>query len=668
MNQTSPLIDHDEVRNKALIANLWVILATIITSATLTLSFSPSGHIELLSGFFVYFLSNSLALWAAYKRKHQLAVIGYTTQVFLVTTLVMILLNDRPAHMVLAMTNFVLLHAVVLGRRAALIVTSVMVGLLLIATVVGKALLPLVTALIDAGTLELHISDTTELISLMTTTFSTGYLIITTISLQDQSRSTIVEAHQQLASAKADLQRRLDKDRSLSELGAKVASATSIENLHAAVLDTLHTGLRGHKFKFVPVAEDVEYGIPFGNGPTTLLLLATPRLSNEDERFALSAANLFEGAHTRMITDKRFRTTERLEGVGRLAASVAHDFNNLLMPISATYELIEHDESLRPEVKELIGPAVAATRQASALVKKLLVHACSLDLNVEPIDLSAVIQSSEPLLRTFIYGDTELIIHLPDSPAPVLADKIELEQVLLNLVLNAINAVTSSGTIVISLQQTSSTVILEVRDNGPGVPNAIREWVLEPFHTTHQEGSGLGLSTVQRIVQNGGGKVEIDTAPEGGACIKISLPAVSAQLIDMPIEINTTPVIKALSILLVEDDPRVSKTLQQMIEGLGHNCVHVSDGGQALNKLQDDTGFDLILTDYQMPVLNGAELVHRLREKGDDRPVILISGYGAAMTESFGPKPNAILGKPLRLQELHDVLAQVMSDSQSTNM
>ena len=667
MNQTTPIIDHDEIRNKALIANLWVILATIITSATLTLSVASSGHIELFSGFLVYFLSNSLALWAAYRKKHRLALIGYTTQVFLVTTLVMILLNDRPAHMVLAMTNFVLLHAVVLGRRAALIVTSVMVGLLLIATVVGKALLPVITVLVDAGTLELHISDTTELISLMTTTFSTGYLIITTISLQDQSRSTIVEAHHQLANAKSDLQSRLDKDRYLSKLGAKVASATSIEGLHAAILETLHTGLSGHGFAFVPVSDNVKYGIPFGNGPTTLLLLATPRLSEDDERFVLSAANLFERAHTRMVTDERFRAAERLEGVGRLAASVAHDFNNLLMPISATYELIEHDDHLHPHVKELIGPAIAATRQASALVKKLLVHACSLELNVEPIDLSAVIQSSEPLLRTFIYGDTELIIHLPTEPAPVLADKIELEQVLLNLVLNAINAINSSGTIVIALHQTPSTVILEVRDNGPGVPSAIREWVLEPFHTTHPEGSGLGLSTVQRIVHSGAGTVEIETAPEGGACIKISLPAVSAELITTPSKYNAPQHIDSLRILLVEDDPRVSKTLQQMLEGLGHKCVHVSDGGQALQKLDEHTDFDLVLTDYQMPVLNGAELVHRLRERHDYRPVILITGYGAAMTEHVGPKPNAILGKPLRIHELQDALSKVMQETMDTD-
>ena|GEM_PF-4481132 len=667
MNQPTPLIEHDEIRSRALIANLWVILATIVTSATLTLSFAQTGHMELFSGFLVYFISNSLALWAAYQKKNQLALIGYTTQVFIVTTFVMVILNDRAAHMVLAMTNFVLLHAVVLGRKAALTVTSVMVGLLLLATVLGRTLAPVITSMLNAGTFTVHISDTTELISLMTTTFSTGYLIITTISLQDQSRATIVEAHQQLTNAKSDLQSRLDQDRFLSELGAKVASVTSIEALHSAALETLHIGLPGHTFTFVPISKDIESGIPFGNGPNTLLLISKPPLLNDEKRFAVNAANLFEGAHTRMIADKRFRTTERLEGVGRLAASVAHDFNNLLMPISATYELIEHNDSLQPDVKELIGPAIAATRQASALVKKLLVHACSLELNVEPIDLSAVIQSSEPLLRTFIYGDTELIIHLPTEPAPVLADKIELEQVLLNLVLNAINAINSSGTIVISLKQTASTVILEVRDNGPGVPSAIREWVLEPFHTTHPEGSGLGLSTVQRIVQNGGGQVEIETAPEGGACIKISLPAVSEQLIDTPTKPNLPPRIETLSILLVEDDPRVSKTLQQMLEGLGHNCTHVSDGGQALTKLEQQTDFDLILTDYQMPVLNGAELVHRLRERGDDRPVILISGYGAAMTEQDGPKPNAILGKPLKLQELHDALAKVMTTSQKTN-
>ena len=275
MNTPSEIIDYDEFRNKALIGNLWVILATITTGGILSISFASSGRAELFYGFLVYFISNSLALWAAYRRRNSLALIGYTVQVFFVTTIAMILLNTRPAHMVLAMTNFVLLHSVVLGKRAALIVTCLMVGLLLVATILGEMLLSTISSLIASGQMEFSLSDRTQLISLMVTTFSTGYLIVTTISLQDQSRAAIVEAHKQLAKTKSDLQDRLDKDRYLSELGASVASATSIEELHNAVLENLEAGLSDHKFRFVSISNDVESGIPFGNGPETLLLISS---------------------------------------------------------------------------------------------------------------------------------------------------------------------------------------------------------------------------------------------------------------------------------------------------------------------------------------------------------------------------------------------------------
>ena len=130
-NQADPsIVGLDQLRNQALVSNLWVILATILCSAVLSLPFAESGFVELFAGFFVYFLTNCFALWAAYRGARRIALFGYTTQVFLCTTVAMILLEDQPAHMVLAMANFVLLHAVVLGRRWALTVTALMVLLL----------------------------------------------------------------------------------------------------------------------------------------------------------------------------------------------------------------------------------------------------------------------------------------------------------------------------------------------------------------------------------------------------------------------------------------------------------------------------------------------------------------------------------------------------------
>ena len=240
----------------------------------------------------------------------------------------------------------------------------------------------------------------------------------------------------------------------------------------------------------------------------------------------------------------------------------------------------------------------------------------------------------------------------------VLADRIELEQVLLNLVLNAITAVDASGQVVIKLFNDESSAFLEVSDNGPGIPESQRNWVLEPFNSTRIEGSGLGLSTVDRIARSGGCQVTIGTAAEGGASILVSLPTVLPAPNHAEVQSDVQVGARTLQILLVEDDPHVRSILKEMLHTLGHTCIAVCDGSRAVDLLKARTEIDLVITDYQMPILNGEELIEWMKSVEDVRPVILLSGYGAAVSDRIHSRPTAILGKPVRLQQLNQILAQ----------
>ena len=374
-------------------------------------------------------------------------------------------------------------------------------------------------------------------------------------------------------------------------------------------------------------------------------------------------AAVINGAHSRINTDVRLRKSEHMEGVGRLAASVAHDFNNLLVPIQGGYDLLLRDETLTQREHGLIGPAMDATRQAKVLVKKLLVHASASSVNLQRVNFAEIVKSSEGLLRSFIVGEIELSLEISDADSYVLADPIELEQVLLNLVLNALVAVGEKGRVLVALVRTETEVSLEVSDNGPGIPPSLRDWVLEPFNSTRQEGTGLGLSTVKRIATAGAGELSISESSDGGASITFSLPRVAEPTSQVTPKPTSMPQTSELLILLVEDDKRARFILCEMLQNLGHNVIALGDGLKAEALLERPNKIDLLITDYQMPSLNGLQLIQRLRKRGDHRPTILLSGYGMAVPKLTPEFSDLVVSKPILLPELEQAINQVMKQS-----
>lgn len=643
-------------RQRALVLNQWVILATITLSSTLSLALVPEGWQDLVVGFALYGTSTIVALLLARRGWVRTALIGHTIQVFACNLPALVVMQDLPAHMVLAMVNFVFLHAGILGRRAALLTTLAMIGCLVLASQLGMVLDSQLQGVRGLGGGRLGIAPEVELISLVTTALSTSVIIVTTLQTLDLARQRALASNRLLADAKKQLEARHAHARLLSRLGALAAAATSPARLREQTLSLLGTGLPGCTITTARTVGDSLEGLLLERLPVPLQLGFSPPLGADELRFAETVARLHEGAVARMVSDERLREAERLEGVGRLAASVAHDFNNLLVPVSAAAQLIERSEAHGRALETEVTTILEATARATAMVDKLLTHARSREPILRPVCLATLVRDREALLRSFLAEGQTLEVTTPSQPTVVHADPVELEQVLLNLVLNAMNAVSASGRIAVSVVQNNGIVLLEVRDDGPGVPEELRDWIFEPFHSTRAEGSGLGLATVARIVRSIEGTVRVLDGAEGGAVFRVELPR-SASRVESP-SVTSSPTVDSpsLSVLLVEDDPAVREAMQSMLMVLEHQVQVAKDGLDALELLGADPALQVVVTDFQMPLLNGEGLIREMRLRGDPRPVVMLSGYGAGLEPEKTEQAAQVLAKPVRLDALQRAL------------
>ena len=660
-----PLPDEAAQRRRLLILNEWVILATISISSVLSLSLRPSAWQVLATGFLVYGLSTGAALWVAHRGYVRAALVGHTVQVFACNTVALTLMRELPAHMLLAMVNFVLLHAVVLGRRAALGTTLVMTALLVAGLQVGELFAVELSAVRGPSGEALGIDRGTELISLITTTLSTGFIVVTTLDTLQRAERAAVAATRQLSAAKAELQHRHERARLLSELGAAAAAALSPDEVRQASLSTLTLGLNTTPERHSPHPDegdpDPRHVIVLEHAPKPVQVRCPVPLDADEQRFGETVARIHQDAVARMVADERLREAERLEGVGRLAASVAHDLNNLLLPVTAAADLIAADANHGARFRREVKSIQAVTVRATALVEKLLTHARSREPVLRPVSVGGVVRRSEALLKSFLQGRTRLELSVATQHTTVLADPIEVEQVLLNLFLNARDAVGADGTIWVTVDGQGHEVLLSVADDGPGVPSELREWIFEPFHSTRTEGSGLGLSTVGRIVASIGGEVQVEARDGGGARFEVALPACAEVAVADALDAPDGPAPAPMRILVVEDDPDVRLALQAMLEALGHATEAAEDGQAALEVLAADPGVALVVTDFQMPRLTGAELIRTMRQRGDHRPVVLLSGYGPDIHGGPAAGSVVILAKPIRLVTLQAALRQALA-------
>jgi CheY-like chemotaxis protein len=356
--------------------------------------------------------------------------------------------------------------------------------------------------------------------------------------------------------------------------------------------------------------------------------------------------------------------------VGQLAGGIAHDFNNLLLAILANAELAKADVPPGSETADYLGEIESAGGRAANLTNQLLAFSRRQPFRPVPIDLNALTRGLMKMLRRLLPENITIDLIPGHNLAAVNADPTQLEQVIVNLCVNARDAMERGGRLTIETENVlinsryceahpwakpGRFVLLTVTDTGVGMTPEVRERAFEPFFTTKgaQRGTGLGLSTVYGIVQQHGGMVYLYSELGEGTTFKVFLPSDSRLATDVGDKIEPTPPRGQETILLAEDEERVRKVVVQVLERAGYRAIAAPDGREAVRLLREhNEPVHLALLDVVMPELGGPETWEQMRVLRRDLRVIFMSGYADDRYLTRLPPDAEVIGKPFRTEEL----------------
>ena len=354
--------------------------------------------------------------------------------------------------------------------------------------------------------------------------------------------------------------------------------------------------------------------------------------------------------------------SQKLEAIGQLTGGVAHDFNNLLMAVIGSLELMEPRLTHDAQALNLLGNALAGARRGAALTKRMLAFARKQELKPTAIDVRALVQEISSLLQRSAGPTITIDTVFPLTLHHTLVDGNQLELALLNLVMNARDAMPDGGHIIITSRNETieqaghrtalppgNYVSLSVTDDGHGMDAATLERAAEPFFTTKGigKGTGLGLSMVHGLAEQSGGRLLLRSQQGRGTTAELWLPiagtsaAAPARATEPEPEAHAST---AQSILVVDDDPLIAMTITAVLNDLGHVTVEAHSAREALEQLSQKNYFDVMITDYAMPVMNGLQLIEEVQSRWPGLPIILASGYaelpeGSARQVLRLPKP-----------------------------
>jgi two-component system cell cycle sensor histidine kinase/response regulator CckA len=395
------------------------------------------------------------------------------------------------------------------------------------------------------------------------------------------------------------------------------------------------------------------------DGTVLPVLLATALRSPAGD-LLVSRATVIELTERRRA-EEQLRQALKLEAMGRLAGGVAHDFNNLLTVILSAAGALLEGLAGHPLSEEAAEIELAAKR-AAALTRQLLTFGRRQRAEPQVIDLGELVGQLEKMLRRLIAEHVELVTVVEPGLHRIRADPGQLEQVIVNLAVNARDAMPAGGRLTLEARNVrvegedaqhlglaeGEHVVLLVRDTGSGMDEAVRSHLFEPFFTTKQQGTGLGLSTVYGIVKECGGEIRVDTAPGKGATFAIYLPPVAETGKEQ--EASGVERVRRGSerVLLVEDEPAVRRLALRTLKDAGYDVLDAADGEEALRVAGAEDRIDVLVTDVVMPRVGGAELAERIRERRPGVKVLLVSGYarGAEPSEEVTGRGYAFLAKP----------------------
>ncbi|HJU65969.1 MAG TPA: response regulator [Gemmatimonadaceae bacterium] len=358
----------------------------------------------------------------------------------------------------------------------------------------------------------------------------------------------------------------------------------------------------------------------------------------------------------RVELEAQLRHAQKMDAMGQLAGGVAHDLNNILTAVTAFTQLAAGSLPPDHEVQEDLTQVQSAAKRAASLTRQLLAFSRRQVLQPRPLDLGEIVRGMRGMLRSLLGAEFQVVMEIAPAHGRVLADAGQIEQVLLNLVINARDAMPKGGTIVIEVQDETVTeeytrrhpgaqpgahVMLGVTDSGSGMDAETRTRMFEPFFTTKPmgKGTGLGLSTVYGIVQQSGGHIWVYSEMGHGTTLKVYLPRYRDEHEEeaqpaTSVQAASTPA----TVLVVEDDPAVQRVTVRTLERAGYEVVTADNGREGLARIERLNGqLDLVIADVIMPDLGGAELAERIVAHWPDLPLLLMSGYTAQAIDRMVP-------------------------------
>jgi CheY-like chemotaxis protein len=382
--------------------------------------------------------------------------------------------------------------------------------------------------------------------------------------------------------------------------------------------------------------------------------------------------NSLYGVAEHVTTDERFRQLQKLEVVGRLAGGVAHDFNNLLTVVLGNVEVLEgamERAGIDTKLTKRLGYMRNAAERGARLTSQLLAFSRRQRLEPKACDLNEIVSNMQDLLQSTIGGSIRINTRLEPRLSTAMVDPTQLELAVLNLAINARDAMGVGGALSVATAnvtlgpparpeepQAGDYVSICVTDTGSGMSEDVRQKVFEPFFTTKEigKGSGLGLSQVLGFAQQSGGGVRLRSRLGRGTSVFIYLPQTQAH----PGTARRSSRMRAASdglggehILLVDDDAGVREVTATLLRGLGYTVYEAGSGGAALERLQSPPHIDLVLIDFAMPGMSGADVVRRLRATHPSLPTVFITGF-ADRTALADISDTHIIGKPFHPDEL----------------
>nr|WP_285200898.1 ATP-binding protein [Rhizobium sp. CG4] len=446
----------------------------------------------------------------------------------------------------------------------------------------------------------------------------------------------------------------------------------------AEIRAQLYRDREGKAIKLVGVSADITARLKAEEHQRQLNEVLEERVAERTRKLEETHARMMAEVNQRESAEQQLRQSQKMEAIGQLTGGVAHDFNNLLMAVLGNLELLRKYVGEDAKAVRLIEGAQQGAKRGASLTQRLLAFSRRQDLRIDPVDMLALVTGMEDLLERSVGSTIVIKTDVPDHLPLVSADANQVELALLNLVVNARDAMPDGGEIRISLngvhQATPSGdlaagdyVVLSVVDQGYGMDRDTLQKAVEPFFSTKElgKGTGLGLSMIHGLASQLKGDLKLTSELGKGTRAELWVPAATSEITNKSAVVEATidTTVSASGpkrILLVDDDVLIAMSSADMLMDLGHDVVEAHSGKEALEQLGDGSGFDLLITDYSMPGMTGADLTVAVRHVVPKLPILIASGY--AELPPGVELDVARLGKPYTQEQLARELDRLFAD------